>query len=133
MRRTLLVVVLAACGSSPPPPPQPANSAPPTVAPAPPTAKIALGKDVFEKRGCVACHTVDGTARVGISMLHIWGKETKLVDGTTRIVDAAFIADAVVKPQQVRRDGYPPVMPTYEGQLQPDEIEALALYIESLK
>jgi len=95
--------------------------------------KIALGKHVFENKGCVACHTVDGTPRIGISLAGIWGKPAPLADGTTRTVDAAFIADALNMPAKIRRDGYPPSMPSFEGMLKPDEVEALALYIESLK
>ena len=95
--------------------------------------KIAFGKDVFERKGCNACHTVDGSPRIGISMAGIWGKEAKLVDGTTRVVDASFIYDALDKPTRIRRDGYPPTMPIFTGMIKPDEIEALTLYIESLK
>jgi mono/diheme cytochrome c family protein len=95
--------------------------------------KIELGKKLYEKKGCVACHTVDGSARVGPSWAHIWGTSVAAGDGTTRTVDADFVRESVLHPTAFAAAGYPPAMPSFEGQLKPIELESLTAYIESLQ
>ena len=94
--------------------------------------KLALGAKVFEKKGCNACHTIDGTPRVGVSMAGLWGSTVELVDGSMHDVDAKFIERSLVDPQTYRRKGFSPAMPSYEGQLRPGEVVALVMYIEQL-
>lgn len=94
--------------------------------------RATLGSKVFEEKGCNACHTTDGTQRVGASFGGLWGTQVTLVDGSTRVVDELFIKDAVVNPRTMRQSGYRDVMPSYEGVLHPAEIHALAAFIESL-
>jgi cytochrome c oxidase subunit 2 len=94
--------------------------------------KIALGNKVAERKGCVACHTVDGSVRIGVSLAGLWGREVELVDGSKHTVDAAFIERSLYEPAKYLRKGYPPSMPSYEGQLKKAEIAALVALIESL-
>ena len=98
-----------------------------------PTNRIALGRALYERKGCNACHTIDGSARVGPSWKAIWDSDVKLSDGTTRRVDEAYVRESILHPQAFARSGYPPVMPTFEGQLKERELAALVGYIESLK
>lgn len=95
--------------------------------------RIALGRKLYERKGCVSCHSVDGTQRVGPSWRSIWGTEVTLADGTTRMVDAAYIQASIETPSAFARAGFPPgVMPSFQGQLRPGQITSLAAYIESL-
>lgn len=94
--------------------------------------KIALGAKLRERKGCVACHTVDGAARVGPSWSGIWGTKVTLADGSTRVVDAEYVRQSILTPTAFARPGFPPSMPAFEGQLTDIEIEALTEYIASL-
>ena len=94
--------------------------------------KLALGQKVYEHKGCNSCHTIDGSPRVGVSLARLWGTRVKLSDGSTRVVDAAFIEGALKTPQAYTREGYPPSMPSYDGQLKPHELKALVVFIELL-
>jgi cytochrome c oxidase subunit 2 len=94
--------------------------------------KIALGRKLYEKKGCVACHTVDGTPRVGPSWKGIWGKNATLSDGSVRMVDESYVRESILTPQAFARPGYPPAMPSFEGQLKSHEIDALITLISSL-
>jgi cytochrome c oxidase subunit 2 len=94
--------------------------------------KVWLGKALYEKKGCMQCHTLDGTARVGPSWKGIWGKNATLSDGSVRMVDAAYVRESMMQPQAFARSGYPPSMPSFEGQLKSDEIDALITLISSL-
>lgn len=98
-----------------------------------PANRLTLGAKLYERKGCNACHTIDGSARVGPSWKGIWGTDVTLSDGTTRTVDADYVRESILHPQAFARPGYPPVMPTYEGQIKGGEIKALTAYIESLK
>lgn len=95
--------------------------------------KIEFAKKLYEKKGCVACHTVDGTPRVGPSWAHIWGTSVAAGDGTTRTVDADFVRESILHPTAFAAAGYPPAMPSFDGQLKPIELESLTTYIESLQ
>jgi len=92
-----------------------------------------LGKMVWEKKGCIACHTIDGGAKVGPTWKGSWGQQVKLTDGTTATVDAAYVRTSIMEPQKQLQPGYPPSMPTYAGQLSEAEINGVAAFIESLK
>lgn len=97
-----------------------------------PANLIPFGKKLYERKGCNACHTVDGSPRVGPSWRGIWGKSVTGKDGSTRSVDDAFVRESILSPQAFIADGFPPVMPSFEGQLKPREVAALVAYIQSL-
>jgi cytochrome c oxidase subunit 2 len=92
-----------------------------------------LGKLLYEKKGCNACHTVDGTQRVGPTFLHDFGTMVPLSDGTQVKMDENYIRESVLYPQAKARPGYPPSMPSFEGQLKENEILGIIAYIKSLK
>lgn len=91
------------------------------------------GAQVFEAKGCIACHTVDGTPRVGPSLFHDYGTEIALADGTRVTMDAAYIRESILAPQAKARPGYPPAMPKFEGLISDHEIAAVTAYIRTLR
>lgn len=92
-----------------------------------------LGAQLFEKKGCVACHTTDGTPRVGPSLKGIFGTDAKMADGSTVKIDENYVRESLLYPQAKARPGFPPSMPSFEGQLKEKEIEGLIAFIKSLK
>jgi cytochrome c oxidase subunit 2 len=92
---------------------------------------VALGKHVFETKGCATCHTVDGTARVGPSLLHDYGSVATLADGRTITVDDAYVRESIAEPQAKARPGYPAVMPRFD--LRTRELDGVVAYIASLR
>jgi cytochrome c oxidase subunit 2 len=92
-----------------------------------------LGKMLYEKKGCNACHTVDGTARVGPTWKATFGTMVPLSDGTQVKMDESYIRESMIYPQAKSRPGYPPSMPSFEGQLKENEILGIIAYIKSLK
>lgn len=92
-----------------------------------------LGAMLYEKKGCVACHTTDGTARVGPSFAHGFGTEVTLADGSKVKMDENYIRESLLAPQAKSRPGFPPSMPSFEGQLKEKEIEGIIAFIKSLK
>ena len=91
----------------------------------------ALGKAVYEKKGCVACHTVDGSARIGPTWKGAFGTEVALEGGGKVTMDEAYIKSSIQQPTAQIHAGYPPSMPITP--LSDKEIEGVIAYIKTLK
>ncbi len=92
-----------------------------------------LGEKLFAQKGCNACHTTDGNIKIGPSFKALFGKNEELQSGKTITVDDDYIRHKVLEPQANVAKGFPPVMPTFKGQLSELEINGLIAYIKSLK
>ncbi len=101
--------------------------------------KAAAGPDgatLYQVKGCVACHSVDGSPKVGPSFKGLFGKrETVIHDGKEIeiTVDEAFIRRTLLEPEKDRVKGFPPIMPSQKGLLTDRELDAIVEYIRSLK
>ncbi len=93
-----------------------------------------LGEDLYNVKGCVACHSVDGSAKVGPSFKALWGTTVKHSDGTTAIFDEQYFRDSVLNPQSKFVAGFANViMPTFQGQVTEEELNQITEFIKSLK
>jgi len=95
-----------------------------------------VGAILFNSKGCVACHTVDGTRSTGPSWLGIYGSTQKvrlpnnsLVDQT---VDDDYLRESILVPAAKIVDTFTNQMTSYQGQLSDQELEALISYIKSI-
>ncbi len=94
------------------------------------------GARLIQVKGCVACHTTDGTPKIGPTFKGVLGKkETVVRNGQEReiTVDEAFIRQTLLHPEIDRVKGFPPIMPSQQGQLTDKEIDEIIEYIKSLK
>jgi cytochrome c oxidase subunit 2 len=92
------------------------------------------GSQLYQEKGCVACHSIDGSPRVGPSFRELIGKkETVISNGKeqTVVVDEAFARNFILHPNMVVVKGYLPIMP--EVPLTEAELDALVKYLETLK
>lgn len=92
------------------------------------------GKHVFESRGCVACHSTDGsTSKPGPTLKGLIQNEIELADGSRVKADDNYIRESLERPQAKIVRGYTGiVMPTFKGQVNETEMAALITYIKSL-
>ncbi|HUQ06922.1 MAG TPA: c-type cytochrome [Kofleriaceae bacterium] len=110
-----------------------------------PVASVELGRELYEKKGCAACHSIDGSPRIGPSLLGAASRataSTRFTDGTLAkdlIGDGkkfptvrAYLIASFLQPSEYINEGYPPTSPSFEGVLKPHESESLALFVESL-
>ena len=91
------------------------------------------GKALAEKSGCLACHSIDGTPKVGPTWKGLYGHSTELSDGTTVIADDNYIRESILDSNARIVKGFQPVMPSYKGILKDDDIAAIIAYIKTLK
>jgi cytochrome c oxidase subunit II len=89
------------------------------------------GARLFGQLGCITCHVPAGTGR-GPSLEGLFGKSVKLQDGRTVIADEAYIRESILSPQAKIVAGYPPIMPTFQGQVSEEQILQLIAFIKSL-
>ena len=90
------------------------------------------GEKLYSQRGCAGCHSVDGSKRVGPSFKGTYGSVRPLADGTTVKADENYINRSILYPKEKVVAGYPPVMPSYQGQLSPDDIDSIIAYLKTL-
>lgn len=93
-------------------------------------ARVDQGRALADAKGCVACHTIDGSARVGPTWKGLYGKHESMADGSTALVDEAYLRSFIRDPQARHVKGFPPVMPKVD--LSEEELAALVAYIQSL-
>jgi cytochrome c oxidase subunit 2 len=94
---------------------------------------VELGKELVSARGCMQCHSVDGSRKIGPSFKGIFGKQEALVGGGKVLVDENYIVESINNPQAKVVDTYAPVMPPYQGKFKDAEISGIVAYIKSLK
>lgn len=91
----------------------------------------ASGAAVARSRGCVACHSVNGTASVGPTWKGLAGQEVALADGTVVIADTAYLGESITAPDAKRVRGFSVTMPRLA--VTEAEVAALVAYIETLR
>jgi cytochrome c oxidase subunit II len=89
----------------------------------------AQGQALAQSKACVACHTVDGSSGVGPTWKGLYGKTETMADGSTALVDAAYLKTAIREPLAGIVKGYAPVMPKLD--LSDAELDALVAYIQA--
>ena len=91
----------------------------------------ALGKSLAQGKGCVACHSVDGSRGAGPTWQGLFGKTESFADGSSAQVDDAFLKNEIRNPLARIVKGFAPIMPKVE--MSDEELDALVAYIKSQK
>jgi len=89
------------------------------------------GQRLFIQFDCGSCHVAGGGGR-GPSLAGLYGKPEKLASGETRVVDESLIRQAILVPNSVHMPSYQEIMPTYQGQIDEEQILQLIAYVKSL-
>jgi cytochrome c oxidase subunit 2 len=91
------------------------------------------GQKLYTSLGCAACHSTDGTARVGPTFQTLYGHEVPLKGGGKVTADENYIRESILQPAAQVVAGFEPVMPTYQGRIRDKEITVIIEYLKSLK
>ncbi|PJZ71577.1 cytochrome c oxidase subunit II [Leptospira perolatii] len=91
------------------------------------------GLALYNSKGCNSCHTVDGTPRVGPSFKGIYGSKKQFADGSAGSADDNYIQQSILVPNAKVVKGFPPVMPSFQGQLSNEDIQNIIEYFKTLK
>jgi cytochrome c oxidase subunit 2 len=89
------------------------------------------GQKVFASMGCPTCHTGADNAR-GPNLYNLYGRMVRTSDDRTVLADEAYIRESVLNPSAKIVYGFQNIMPTFQGQLNEDEMIQLIEYVKSL-
>lgn len=109
--------------------------APTSATPAKPSIQpsLGMGKAVVEGKGCLGCHSTDGSGKVGPTFKGLYGRTVTLSNGKTVKADDAYIKESILEPNEQVVKGFSPVMPSYKGMVTEEDIQSVIMYIKSLK
>ena len=93
----------------------------------------AKGLDIFTRMACIACHSVDGSLKLGPTIKSQYGKNIRHTDGSVVIIDDQYIRESLIDPLKHIAEGYTPIMPSYKPVLTDEDIENLIAFMKVLK
>jgi cytochrome c oxidase subunit 2 len=91
----------------------------------------ATGEKVFAELGCATCHRKDAQGR-GPNLQGVFGKPVQLEDGRTVTADENYLRECILEPGAKRVKGFQPIMPTFQGLVSEEQVNALVAYIKSI-
>jgi cytochrome c oxidase subunit 2 len=89
------------------------------------------GAKLFQDLACASCHLENGQGR-GPSLAGAFGREVRLSNGQTVLMDDAYVRESILYPQAKIVAGFQPLMPTFKGLVTEEQILQLIAYIKSL-
>jgi len=89
------------------------------------------GKELFSSLGCSTCHRSDVQGR-GPRLAGIYNKPVLLEDGRTVTADDDYLRESILNPTAKIVSGFRPVMPTFQGIVSEEQLNALVAYVKSL-
>lgn len=102
---------------------------------------LVLGEQIWKVQ-CAACHTTNGSPLTGPTwkggasyngQTYGFGYPVTFADGTSlEARDANYVRESVLNPTAKVVAGYQPVMPSFDGQLNDQQLEAIIMYYQSL-
>ena len=94
------------------------------------------GAKLVQEKGCLGCHSIDGSPKIGPTFKGLFGKSEAVIRGgkeAVAVADEAFIHHKLLAPEEARIKGFPPIMPSQKGLLTDAEIAAIIEYLKTLK
>ena len=96
-------------------------------------ASAQIGEELANSYGCVACHSNDGSALVGPTWQGLYGTQEELEDGSSVLVDAAYVRESIREPDARITKGFTGgLMPSTLG-VKDEEIPDIIEYMKSLR
>ena len=95
-----------------------------------------MGARLVQIKGCVACHSTDGTLKVSPSFKGLFGTETVVITNgkeRTVTVDEEYVRRSMLEPGADLVKGFQNLMPSQKGLVTEKEIRDIIAYLKSLK
>ena len=89
------------------------------------------GAKLFNDLACSTCHLDTGQGR-GPSLKDLVGKTVDLQDGSSVMVDEAYLRESILNSQAKIVKGFQPLMPTFQGLVSEENLVALIEHVKSM-
>ncbi len=90
-----------------------------------------IGAELYKRKGCGQCHSVDGSANTGPTWKGLYGTKRVFTDGSSAVADENYLRESILDPGKHVVKGFDPVMP--RTSISDREIDMIIAYIKSLK
>jgi cytochrome c oxidase subunit 2 len=91
----------------------------------------ASGEKIFAELGCATCHRSDTQGR-GPNLQGLFGRPVQLQDGRIVNADENYIRESILDPGAKIVNGFKPVMPTFQGLVSEEQLNALVAYVKAI-
>jgi cytochrome c oxidase subunit 2 len=88
------------------------------------------GQALFQQLGCVNCHLTNGEGRCP-NLVGVFGRPQKTNVGVV-VADAAYVRESILNPSAKVVEGYPNIMPTFQGLVSEEGVQQLIEYVKSI-
>lgn len=93
---------------------------------------VEIGQILYTSKGCVQCHTIDGSSNTGPTWQNLFGSESRYNSAAAWKIDENAIREAVYEPAAKIRQGFKNQMATYQGRVNDKELRALIAYMKKI-
>jgi cytochrome c oxidase subunit 2 len=93
-----------------------------------------MGTQLLTLKGCTACHSLDGSPLIAPTFQGIWGRTEMVRKGDALyevVVDADYVRRSIRDPNEEIVDGFQPQMPSMEGLVSDEDLEAIIKIFQS--
>jgi cytochrome c oxidase subunit 2 len=90
------------------------------------------GSRLFISLGCSGCHAASSRVHAP-SLVGLYGGMVHLADGRTVSADEAYLRDSILQPKKDVVAGFDPIMPSFAGVVDEDDMQRLVAYLMSLR
>ncbi|MDX1540023.1 MAG: cytochrome c oxidase subunit II [Geminicoccaceae bacterium] len=89
------------------------------------------GAQLYRSLGCSGCHEASDVVRAP-PLEGVFGSPVPLMSGEVIVADEAYIRDSILLPRKDVVAGYEPLMPSFRGRIEEEQLIQLVAYIKSL-
>ena len=89
------------------------------------------GEKLFHQYGCGNCHHFSGQGR-GPNLKGLYMRPVQINTGQTVIADETYIRESILQARAKIVQGFQPIMPIFQGQLNEEQVAALIAYIKAM-
>ncbi len=91
------------------------------------------GQQLYQSLGCASCHGAAGEGGRGPDLIALFGRKVFLANGQTITADESYVRESIENPSAKLVNGFGAIMPTFQGQVTPDQLIQIMAFIKSLQ
>jgi cytochrome c oxidase subunit 2 len=95
-------------------------------------APAQAGRRLFEDLRCASCHQPEGSTARCPTVNGLYGREVELTGGAHVTADENYLRESILRPGAKVVNGFQPLMPSFDGQVDEEKLIQLIAYIKSL-